>query len=100
DTFASALAIAVKAKRLLLLTDVPGVLNKSGDLVAELTPETAQALVADGTISGGMIPKIRGCIDVIERGVEGVVIINGKVEHSVMLELLTDHGAGTLVRSA
>ncbi|MGI9479354.1 MAG: acetylglutamate kinase [Hyphomicrobiaceae bacterium] len=100
DTFASALAVGTKAKRLLLLTDVAGVLDKSGELVPELTVETAQTLIRDGTISGGMIPKIEGCIDVVEGGVEAVVIINGKVAHCVLLELLTEHGAGTMVRMA
>ena len=97
DTFASALAARMKAKRLLLLTDVAGVLDKDGKLIAELTVDEARALIRDGTITGGMIPKIEGCIEVVEAGVEAVVIINGKVQHSVLLELLTDHGAGTLV---
>lgn len=97
DTFASALAARMQAKRLLLLTDVPGVLDKQGKLIEELSLDEARKLVRDGTISGGMIPKVEGCIEVVEAGVEAVVIINGKVEHSVMLELLTDHGAGTLV---
>jgi len=97
DTFASALAARLKAKRLLLLTDVEGVLDKSGKLIPELTIEEARALIRDGTITGGMIPKIEGCIEVVEAGVEAVVIINGKVPHSVLLELFTDHGAGTLV---
>lgn len=97
DTFASALAARMKAKRLLLLTDVEGVLDKSGRLIEALTIAEARMLIRDGTISGGMIPKIEGCIEVVEAGVEAVVIINGKVMHSVMLELLTDHGAGTLV---
>ncbi len=99
DTFASALAARMKAKRLLLLTDVEGVLDKQGKLIEELTIEEARALIRNGTISGGMIPKIEGCIEVVEAGVEAVVIINGKVPHSVLLELLTDHGAGTLVGS-
>ncbi|MFZ4808579.1 MAG: acetylglutamate kinase [Hyphomicrobiaceae bacterium] len=97
DTFASALAARLKAKRLLLLTDVEGVLDKNGKLIPELTIEEARALIRDGTITGGMIPKIEGCIEVVEAGVEAVVIINGKVPHSVLLELFTDHGAGTLV---
>ena len=97
DTFASALASAMKAKRLLLLTDVPGVLDKSGALIAKLTVPEARALIADGTISNGMIPKVEGCIDVVEAGVEGVVIINGKVPHAVLIELFTNHGAGTLI---
>jgi acetylglutamate kinase len=97
DTFASALASAMKAKRLLLLTDVPGVLDKSGRLIPQLTISQARALIADGTISGGMIPKVEGCIDVVEAGVEAVVIINGKVPHSVLIELFTEHGAGTMI---
>ncbi|MDO9381623.1 MAG: acetylglutamate kinase [Hyphomicrobiaceae bacterium] len=97
DTFASALAARMRAKRLLLLTDVEGVLDKSGELIGALDIETARGLIRDGTITGGMIPKIEGCIEVVEAGVEAVVIINGKVPHSVLLELLTDHGAGTLV---
>ena len=97
DTFASALAARMRAKRLLLLTDVEGVLDKSGELIGALDIETARELIRDGTITGGMIPKIEGCIEVVEAGVEAVVIINGRVPHSVLLELLTDHGAGTLV---
>jgi acetylglutamate kinase len=97
DTFAGAIAGALKAKRLLFLTDVPGVLDKSKSLIAELTADEARRLIADGTISGGMIPKVETCIDALERGVEGVVILDGKVPHAVLLELLTDHGAGTLI---
>jgi acetylglutamate kinase len=97
DTFASALASAMKAMRLLLLTDVAGVLDKSGTLIQKLTVSEARALIADGTISGGMIPKVEGCISVVESGVAGVVIINGKVPHAVLIELLTKHGAGTLI---
>ena len=97
DTFAAALASALKAKRLLLLTDVEGVLDKDGNLIKSLTTAEAQSLIDDGTISGGMIPKIESCIDVIAEGVEGVVIINGKVPHAVLLELFTEHGAGTLI---
>jgi acetylglutamate kinase len=97
DTFAGALASAMKAKRLLLLTDVEGVLDKQGNLIKALTTAEAQALIEDGTISGGMIPKIESCLDVIAEGVEAVVIINGKVPHAVLLELFTEHGAGTLI---
>jgi len=97
DTFAGAIAGAVKAKRLLLLTDVPGVLDKSKKLIKELTLSEARRLIADGTISDGMIPKVETCIDAIDHGVEGVVILDGKVRHAVLLELLTDHGAGTLI---
>lgn len=97
DTFAAALATAMKAKRLLLLTDVEGVLDKNGQLIKSLTTAEAQNLIEDGTITGGMIPKIEGCLDVIAEGVEAVVIINGKVPHAVLLELFTEHGAGTLI---
>ncbi len=97
DTFAAALAVALKAKRLLLLTDVAGVLNKDGVLQEVLTNEQAKAFIADGTINGGMIPKIQSCMDVLEGGVEGVVIINGRVPHAVLLEIFTQHGAGTLL---
>ncbi|MFD2181623.1 acetylglutamate kinase [Rhodoplanes azumiensis] len=97
DTFAGAVAGALKAKRLLLLTDVPGVLDKSKQLIKELSIDDARRLIADGTISGGMIPKVETCIYALEAGVEGVVILDGKVEHAVLLELLTDHGAGTLI---
>ena len=98
DTFAGAIAGALKAKRLLLLTDVPGVLDKSKNLIKQLSLDEARALIADGTISGGMIPKVETCIYALEAGVEGVVILDGKVEHAVLLELLTDHGAGTLLK--
>ncbi|HEY4858322.1 MAG TPA: acetylglutamate kinase [Xanthobacteraceae bacterium] len=97
DTFAGAIAGALKAKRLLLLTDVPGVLDKSENLIKQLSAKEARRLIADGTISGGMIPKVETCIYALEAGVEGVVILDGKVPHAVLLELLTDHGAGTLL---
>jgi acetylglutamate kinase len=97
DTFAGAIAGALKAKRLLLLTDVPGVLDKSKQLIKQLTIADARRLIADGTISGGMIPKVETCIYALEAGVEGVVILDGKVEHAVLLELMTDLGAGTLL---
>jgi acetylglutamate kinase len=97
DTFAGAIAGALKAKRLLLLTDVPGVLDKSKKLIKQLSPDDARALIADGTISDGMIPKVETCIYALEAGVEGVVILDGKVPHAVLLELLTDHGVGTLM---
>ena len=98
DTFAGAIAGALKAKRLLLLTDVAGVLDKSGSLIKQLSIDEARALIADGTISGGMIPKVETCIYALDAGVEGVVILDGKVPHAVLLELLSDHGAGTLMK--
>jgi len=97
DTFAGAIAGALKAKRLLLLTDVPGVLDKNKNLITDLSVADARKLIADGTISGGMIPKVETCIYALDQGVEGVVIMDGKVPHAVLLELLTDHGAGTLM---
>jgi acetylglutamate kinase len=97
DTFAGAIAGALKAKRLLFLTDVPGVLDKDKQLIKELSVSQIRALIADGTITGGMIPKVETCIYAIEQGVEGVVILDGKTPHAVLIELLTDGGAGTLI---
>jgi acetylglutamate kinase len=97
DTFAGAIAGALSATRLLFLTDVPGVLDKQGKLIKQLKVAEAHALIADGTISGGMIPKVETCIEAIESGVEGVVILNGKTAHAVLLEIFTEHGAGTLI---
>jgi len=99
DTFAGAIAGALKAKRLLLLTDVPGVLDKSKQLIKELSVDEARRLIADGTISGGMIPKVETCIDALDHGVEGVVILDGKVPHAVLLELFTKLGSGTLIHT-
>jgi acetylglutamate kinase len=99
DTFAGAIAGALKAKRFLLLTDVAGVLDKSKRLIKELSVDEARALIADGTIAGGMIPKVETCINALERGVEGVVILDGKVPHAVLLELFTELGAGTLIHA-
>ena len=98
DTFAGAIAGALKAKRLLLLTDVAGVFDKSKKLIKELSLDDARRLIADGTISGGMIPKVETCINALEQGVEAVVILDGKVPHAVLLELFTELGAGTLFR--
>src|SRR5919205_644877 len=94
DTFAGAIAGALKAKRFLLLTDVPGVLDKSKSLIKELSVDDARRLIADGTITGGMIPKVETCLYALERGVEGVVILDGRVPHTVLLELFTDLGSG------
>jgi acetylglutamate kinase len=97
DTFAGGIAGALDAKRLLFLTDVPGVMDKDGNVIKELSVAEAKAMIADGTISGGMIPKVETCLYAIEQGVEGVVIVNGKVPHAVLLEVFTEHGAGTLI---
>lgn len=98
DTFAGAVAGAMKAKRLLLLTDVPGVLDKSKQLIKELNADEVRRLIADGTITGGMIPKVETCLYALDQGVEAVVILDGKEPHAAILELMTDHGAGTLIR--
>jgi acetylglutamate kinase len=97
DTAAGAVAAAMRATRLLLLTDVTGVLDKSKKLVSELSVPAAQALIADGTITGGMIPKIETCVEAVLGGVEAAVIIDGRVPHAILLELFAE-GAGTLIR--
>lgn len=101
DTFAGALASALDAKRLLFLTDVEGVLDKELQLIKQLSVSEARALIKDGTIDGGMIPKVETCIGALgedaDEGVEGVVILNGKQAHAVLLEVFTEHGAGTLI---
>jgi acetylglutamate kinase len=99
DTFAGAIAGALAATRLLFLTDVPGVLDRKGKLIDALSVSEAKRLIAEGTISGGMIPKVETCIEALKRGVEGVVIVDGKTPHAVLLELFTEHGAGTLIRA-
>ena len=98
DTMAGALAIATGAERLFLLTDVPGVLDKARSLLTDLTPRDIAALRADGTITGGMIPKLETCIDAVEGGVDAAVILDGRVPHAMLIELFTKRGAGTLVR--
>jgi len=98
DTMAGAIAGALKAARLFLLTDVPGVLDKEKNLLTDLTPAKIDDLIADGTIQGGMIPKIETCIDALRKGVDAAVILNGRVPHAMLLEIFTRRGAGTLVR--
>jgi acetylglutamate kinase len=98
DTVAGAVAAAVKAKRLLLLTDVAGVLGVDKQLIPELTADRAQRLITDGVINGGMIPKIETCLEAIDGGVEAAVIVDGRVPHAILLELFTE-GAGTLIRA-
>jgi acetylglutamate kinase len=97
DTFAGAIAGALGAKRLLFLTDVPGVMDENKVFQKELKVDQCRRMIADGVISGGMIPKVETCIDAIDRGVEGVVILNGKTPNAVLLELFTEVGAGTLI---
>ena len=98
DTVAGAVAAAVKATRLLLLTDVAGVLDADGKLMPELTATTARRLIAERVINGGMIPKIETCLEAVEGGVEAAVIVDGRVPHAILLELFTE-GAGTLIRA-
>jgi len=98
DTVAGAIAGALNADRLLFLTDVPGVMDKDGTIIQSLTISQAQALIRDGTISGGMIPKVQTCIDALKAGVEAVVILDGRIPHVLLVELFTEHGAGTLFR--
>ena len=98
DTAAGAVAVADGAKRLLMLTDVAGVLDGDGNLISELSVGEARALIADGTIKGGMIPKIETCVAAVEGGVEAAVILDGRVKHAVLLEMFTPHGVGTIIR--
>lgn len=98
DTVAGAIAGALEAERLLMLTDVRGVLGPDGKLIAEMTVAEVRRGIAEGWISGGMIPKVETCIYAVERGVKGAVILDGRVPHAVLVELFTDGGAGTLIR--
>jgi acetylglutamate kinase len=99
DTMAGAIAIATGAARLFLLTDVPGVLDKNKQLITDLDPQQIAVLQGDGTISGGMIPKLQTCIDAVEGGVDAAVILDGTIPHVMLIELFTRRGAGTLVRA-
>ena len=97
DTAAGAIAAALNATRLLMLTDVTGVLDQSGKLISSLTISQAEALIHNGTISGGMIPKVKTCIDAVQGGAEGAVIIDGRAPHALLVELFTEHGMGTMI---
>lgn len=102
DTAAGAIAAAIDAKRLLMLTDIAGVLDKNGKLIQEMNATEARAMIEDGTISGGMIPKIETCLEAVEStlenpGVNAAVILDGRVPHAVLLEIFTEHGAGTMI---
>ncbi|MEE4152985.1 MAG: acetylglutamate kinase [Erythrobacter sp.] len=98
DTMAGAIAAALGAARLFLLTDVAGVLNNEGELLSDLTPADIEALREEGTITGGMVPKLETCISAVEAGCEAAVILDGRVPHAMLLEFFTARGAGTLVR--
>ncbi|MBS0346991.1 MAG: acetylglutamate kinase [Proteobacteria bacterium] len=99
DVVAGKLAEVLKAEKLVLLTNTPGVLDKDGKLLTGLTPRQIDELVADGTLSGGMLPKIGSALDAARNGVKSVHIIDGRVEHCLLLEILTDHGVGTMIKS-
>jgi acetylglutamate kinase len=99
DTMAGAIAGACGASRFFLLTDVPGVMDKSGELMTDLDPAGIAALKADGTISGGMIPKVETCVAAVNAGVDAAVILDGRIPHAMLLEIFTRQGAGTLVHA-
>jgi len=99
DMVASKLAMVLQAEKLMLLTNIPGVLNKAGDLLTELSAREIDALIADGTISGGMLPKIAGALDAAKAGVNAVHIVDGRVPHAMLLEILSDQAFGTMIRN-
>ena len=99
DVVAGKIAEVLKAEKLVLLTNTPGVLDKAGNLITGITPNEIDAMVADGTLSGGMLPKIGSALDAARNGVKSVHIIDGRVEHALLLEILTDRGVGTMIKS-
>jgi acetylglutamate kinase len=99
DTAAGAIAEAIGAKRFLLLTDVRGVLDDMGRLIPKMDAAMARNLIRSGTIKGGMIPKVETCLDAVDGGVDGAVILDGRVPHALLLELFTEHGSGTLIEA-
>jgi acetylglutamate kinase len=99
DTAAGAIAGAIGAIRLLMLTDVTGVLDKKGELITDITARQAKAYIKNGTITGGMIPKIETCLNAVKEGVDASVIMDGRVPHALLLEIFTEHGAGTMIRA-
>ena len=98
DTAAGAIASALGAKRLIMLTDVSGVLDKNGKLILEMSADEARTAMADGTISGGMIPKVETCLDAVDQGVEAAVISDGRIPHGILVEFFTPGGAGTMIK--
>ncbi|MEK9922131.1 MAG: acetylglutamate kinase [Rhodospirillales bacterium] len=100
DTAAGAVAAAVKAKRLLMLTDVAGVLDANGNRLEDISADLARSMIKDGVIKGGMIPKIETCLDAVQEGVEASVILDGRVPHAILLEIFTERGDGTIIRPA
>ena len=99
DVVAGKIAEILKAEKLVLLTNTPGVLDEAGNLITGMTPKQIDDMVADGTLSGGMLPKIGAALDAARNGVKSVHIIDGRVEHALLLEILTDHGVGTMIKS-
>lgn len=99
DVVAGKIAEVLKAEKLVLLTNTPGVLDKAGQLITGITPKQIDDMVEDGTLSGGMLPKIGSALDAARNGVKSVHIIDGRVEHALLLEILTDHGVGTMIKS-
>ena len=99
DTAAGAIAAALGATRMLMLTDVTGVLDSDGNLITDLTVSQAEALIRDGTVSGGMIPKVETCINAVLGGAEAAVIMDGRAPHALLVELFTEHGMGTMIRA-
>ncbi|NBR02096.1 MAG: acetylglutamate kinase [Alphaproteobacteria bacterium] len=99
DTAAGAIAAALGATRMLMLTDVAGVLDKEGELITELTVSQAESLIRDGTVSGGMIPKVETCINAVLGGAEAAVIMDGRAPHALLVELFTEHGMGTIIKA-
>ena len=99
DVVAGKIAEVLKAEKLILLTNTPGVLDKAGNLLTGITPKEIDAMVEDGTLSGGMLPKIASALDAARSGVQSVHVIDGRVEHALLLEILTDHGVGTMIKS-
>ena len=97
DTAAGAVATALAASKLVMLTDVPGVLDKSGDLITRLSPATARGLIDDGTVDGGMVPKVETCVEAVEGATEAAHILDGRIPHVVLLEIFTAHGVGTMI---
>jgi acetylglutamate kinase len=97
DTVAGAIAAAIEACKLMILTNVNGVLDKNGNIISEMTPKEAKKLIKDGTINGGMIPKIETCVHAVEHGCKAAHILNGGIEHVLLIETFTPHGAGTMI---
>jgi len=97
DTMSGAISASILSERLILLTDVKGVLDKKGNLLTQIKVSEVDKLISNGTISGGMIPKVQTCVEAVKNGVKAAVILDGKLEHSILLEIFTEHGVGTLI---